>query len=77
MKDSGVDTHSNGGIAVLDALEGRASGERTICYHRHSQLATTPRIMNVGAELSKHSAHGRWNGMRSRHMYASYDFKCT
>jgi hypothetical protein len=33
--------------------------------------------MNVGAELSKHSAHGRWNGMRSRHMYASYDFKCT
>jgi hypothetical protein len=32
--------------------------------------------MNVGAELSKHPAHGRWSSMRSRHMYASYDLKC-
>jgi len=77
MKDGGIDTHSNGGIALLDALEGSASGERTICYNHHSQLAAATRVMNVGTELSKHSAHGRWSGMRSRHMYASYDFKCA
>ena len=75
MQDGGINAHPNRGIAVLNALESSACRERTICYHGHGQLAAAARVMNVGAELSKRSTHSRWSGMRSRHMYASYDLK--
>jgi hypothetical protein len=57
VQNSGVDTHSYGRVALLDALERRSSRKRAICDHRHSQLAATTRVMNVCAELSKRSAH--------------------
>jgi len=67
LKHRRIDAHADGRVALLDPLQGRATGESAIGHYGGSQSATSPGVSKIVTKLAQAPVNCDGRAMRGRH----------